>query len=576
MKKIIRGIPKSTIEYLLQLFGPTMDDYPYVLDLKEDYYIISATALKRFRLPADHFFQARNMHHQFVHPDDLPMLMEDLDQIQSGKKSEHNLDYRWLDRQGHAVWINCRGVVIYEQDGSPKYLIGCINEIGKKQKADNVSGLLGEGGLWQYAKECPDVLPGGFVIRIGIDDLGVVNSSLGMNYGDYLLKETADCIQRVMEPGQKLFRLVSDQFIITDISGKSVQDAQILYDRIRYEIACWVEEHRYQTLFTVSAGILSVGGRANDYDQLLTYLEFALNKAKQNGKNECYVFSDADYQSWCQRQELGKQLLCAVNNGFEGFEVYYQPIVDIQAGRVVSAEALLRFFVPAGDAVKTGKDGKAAERIMISPAEFIPILEESGLIIPVGRWLLRKVAAACQNWQKDDPGMRVQANLSYIQVSKTNILREIRKVLKDTGLPAHCLGVELTESGYLEPGAHFQKVWHGLKELGVNVFLDDFGTGYSNFHCLGDLNPDCIKIDRSFTQKALADSYEFALLTQMIQMSKRLGIHVCIEGIETREELDRIARLDPDCIQGYYFSRPVPEQEFTEKFIRQKEMFGNA
>lgn len=214
---------------------------------------------------------------------------------------------------------------------------------------------------------------------------------------------------------------------------------------------------------------------------------------------------------------------------------------------------------------------------MISPAEFIPILEESGLIIPVGRWLIRTAVGVCKEWQKEHPGMRVQVNLSYVQVAKTDVLRDVREVLHETGLSPECLGVELTESGYLEPGAHFQKVWQGLKDLGVKVLLDDFGTGYSNFHCLGDLTPDCIKIDRSFTQKALTDAYEYNLLTQMIWMSKHLNIQVCIEGIETMEELERIAELKPDFIQGYLFSRPVSNAEFTDSFIKRLEGgHGNA
>ena len=574
MRKIIRGIPKKTIEYILQLFGPTMDDYPYVLDLKEDSYLISATAVQRFRLPADRFYNSREVHRQFVYPEDLPALWEDLDRIQSGEKSDHNMEYRWLDRQGDPVWINCRGLVLYEQDGSPRYLIGCINEIGKKQKADNVSGLLGAGGLWQYAQEFPAFLPDGFVMRLGIDDLGVVNSSFGMNFGDYLLKETADCIRRAMEPEQRLFRLVSDQFIITDMSGRSIRDAKQLYDRIRTEISSWVEAHQYQILFTVSAGIIGTGGRVNDYDQILKYLEFALNKAKRAGKNESYVFAEQDYEAWRRRQRLAKQLLYAVNNGYEGFEVYYQPLMNAPEHHLVSAEALMRFYIPA-EAVSP-HDSSEKEQRMVSPEEFIPILEESGLIIPAGRWLLHKAAADCKKWQKYCPGMRVQVNVSYVQVAKTNVLREVREALEESGLPAECMGVELTESGYLDPGGHFQKVWQGLKALGVKVLLDDFGTRYSNFHCLGDLTPHGLKIDRSFTRKALADSYEFNLLAQMIQMSKRLGIYVCIEGIETQEELERILMLGPDRIQGYYFSRPLPEELFRKKFIRQKEMLGNA
>lgn len=558
MKKVIRGVPKETIEYMIRLFAPSMDDYLYVMDMKEDYYVISPDAVERFRLPGDHFYNAREKHQEFVYAEDLPALWADMELTRSGKEDSHDMDYRWLDHQGHPVWINCRGVVLQDVDGTPKYLVGCINEIGRKQKADNVSGLMGEVGLWQYASECPDPLPNGFIMRVGIDDLSGVNGSLGMNYGDYLLKETADCIRRVMEPGQRLFRLVSDQFIISDLGGKTVQDARVLYNRIRYEITRWIEEHQYQTVFTVSAGIIETDGRKNDYDQILKYLEFALNKVKQEGKNECYVFCQEDYNVWTRRQKLRKQLLHAVNNNYDGFELYYQPVMSTKGYGLVSAEALMRFFV----------QDEASGRAMVSPLEFIPILEESGLIIPVGRWLLRTAAKACKSWQKDHPGMRVQINLSYVQVAKANVLREVRDILAETGLAPECIGVELTESGYLEPGTHFQKVWKGLKDTGVKVLLDDFGTGYSNFHCLGDLTPHCIKIDRSFTQKALADSYEYNLLSQMIRMSKRLKIEVCIEGIETEKELQRIAQLKPDYIQGYLFGKPVSEEIFTRNFIR--------
>lgn len=550
------------MEYFIRIFSPTMDDYLYVMDIKEDYYVISPTAVERFRLPGDHFYHAKAAHEQFVYAEDLPALWADMDLTYAGKQESHNMDYRWLDRQGHPVWINCRGILLRDTDGSPKYLIGCINEIGKKQKADNVSGLMGELGLWQYAESCPDILSKGYIIRLGMDDLGEVNGNHGMNYGDYLLRETAECISNVLEPHQKLFRLVSDQFIITDFSGRTVEDACMLYDRIRYSINRWIENHQYQTIFTVSAGIIGTEGRHNDYDQILKYLEFALNEAKREGKNECYVFQQEDYDRWARRQKLKKQLLHAVNNGYKGFEIYYQPVVSTAEHKVVSAEALMRFFI---------QDEASGEPVMISPAEFVPILEESSLIIPVGRWLLSTAAKACRNWQSMYPGMRVQVNLSYIQVAKTNVLREIRNVLEETGLEPECMGVELTESGYLEPGAHFQKVWSGLKELGVKVLLDDFGTGYSNFHCLGDLTPNCIKIDRTFTQKSLSDTYEYNLLTQMIQMSKRLNIRVCIEGIETAEELERISVLEPDYIQGYYFGRPVPEKEFTDRFIRKPE-----
>lgn len=153
---MIHGVPKETMEYMIRLFSPTMDDYLYVLDLKEDYYMISPQAVERFRLPGDHFYHARGTHRTFVYAKDLKILWDDIDKICAGQAENHNLDYRWLDHQGNPVWINCRGLVLHEADGTPKYLIGCSMKSAKNRRQDNVSGLMGEGGLWQYAKECPD------------------------------------------------------------------------------------------------------------------------------------------------------------------------------------------------------------------------------------------------------------------------------------------------------------------------------------------------------------------------------------------------------------------------------------
>ena len=269
---------------IIDLLSPSTDDYLYFIDFRTDFYYIAPQSLERFCVPQNAFYNVMETHRDFVYAEDYPLLTDEFRDLLTTNRCIHNMEYRWLDLNRNPVWINCRGLVLHEEDGTPKYLIGCINEIGKKQKADNVSGLMGEGGLWQYAKECPDSLPAGFIIRLGIDDLSAVNGSFGMNYGDYLLKETAGCIQRAMEPGQRLFRLVSDQFIIIDLTGRTLADARLLYDRIRYEIARWIEEHQYQTVFTVSAGIIDTKDRINDYDPDPQIPGICPHEAKREGR----------------------------------------------------------------------------------------------------------------------------------------------------------------------------------------------------------------------------------------------------------------------------------------------------
>lgn len=245
-----------------------------------------------------------------------------------------------------------------------------------------------------------------------------------------------------------------------------------------------------------------------------------------------------------------------MNENFRGFEAYYQPIVDIRENRLYSAETLLRFRTEALG--------------MVSPVEFIPILEESGLIIPVGRWVLHQAMRACAQIQKEIPNFKMSVNLSYVQVLKSNVLKEILAGVKAYGLAPESIVIELTESGFFEANANFSNFCEGLRANGIPLALDDFGTGYSNFHYLYNLNPSTIKIDRSFTLKALNNDYEYNLLQHMADMTHSIDTKFCIEGIETKEELNKICNMGPDYIQGFYFSKPCPLGTFLDtmhKFI---------
>ncbi len=195
------------------------------------------------------------------------------------------------------------------------------------------------------------------------------------------------------------------------------------------------------------------------------------------------------------------------------------------------------------------------------------MLEESALIIPVGRWVLGKAADACREIQKSIPDFKISFNLSYIQVLKSNALDEILSFVETADLEPGSIIVELTESGLLETNNNFTSFCEGLMSYKIPLALDDFGTGYSNFHYLYNLNPSIIKIDRSFTIKALRNDYEYNLLRHMADMTHSIGSKFCIEGIETKEELDRISSINPDYIQGYYYGRPCPLGEFMDKFI---------
>lgn len=558
MKDTIQGLTMEQIEKVIQIFNPCMDDYMYIMDLKNDYYRISKHATERFMLPDEAFYDATQSHAQFVYKDDYPALNEDLNLILEGKKKSHNLHYRWLDKSGVPVWINCRGQVLDDEDGNPCYLIGCINETGKKQRADNTTGLLGESALASYSTPYSENFPSDFIIRIGIDDFVSINGDTGMRYSDYVLKNVADCIRKNLRDKQYLFHIVADEFIILDFNSKNSEDAVALYENIKKNISAFIDAENYKAVFTISAGITDTSSISGDYEYFMKLSEFALKRAKDSGKNSCYIFNQNDYDSFLRKRLLTTKLHHAVDNDFEGFEAFFQPIVDCKTYRLLGSEALMRFSIPS-------ESGDGIDRI--SPVEFIPILEETGLIIPAGRWMLNQAISMCSEMQEHVPGFKVNINISYVQVIKSDILADILDTMKRYNLPPECIGIEMTESGYIESNSHFLSLWDALKDNKINLIIDDFGTGYSNLHCLCDLNPSYIKLDRYFTNKAMNNTYDHELMVKIIEMAHSLNLQICVEGVEKSEELDDIRKIEADYIQGYLFGKPYCKAEFYDKFI---------
>ena len=548
---LVKRIMSMTLEQLKTLIfelDDCMDDYLYVYDIPDDVYCISPHALERFSIPQSQFQDVLKTHQDFVYHHDLQMLQDDLSQMIDGKKDYHNLQYRWLDKTGKPIWINCRGRIFYNDHHQPHYLIGCINEIGKKQKADNASGLLNEFTLKNVFSHYYTQIHKGFMLRLGIDDFKEINENKGMDYGDIILEETAKCIKKVIHDHQRLYKIVADEFAVVDFESP-LDEAIELYHQIRCQLTEFIESRNYESFFTVSGGIVALDNQ-HDYLEIMRWSEFALNQAKENGKNQYAIFDMNAYNDFQKKRELLKELYQSVNNHMAGFTVHYQPVIDMKDQSIHGVEALLRF---------------QSERFQnVSPIEFIPLLEKSGLIIPVGKWVLDQ-SAKMYNFVKDQlPDLKIQVNLSYIQVLKSNVLQEMKNVIKNNCLPDGHISVELTESGFIESDRQFMKFCEGLKKNEIMLLLDDFGTGYSNFQYLYNLRPHTIKIDRSMTQKALKNDYEKMLLKHMIEMAHSVHSKICIEGIETKEELQQIMEMQPDYIQGFYFGRPMPLKDFIK------------
>ena len=539
---------------MIEAFDPCMDDYLYVFDVQNDQYYISKKSMKRFALPSFQFTHVLDTHRKFVYEEDIEMLEADLEKVMSGENLEHNLTYRWMSVDGEPIWINCRGRIIIGADGKPQFLVGCINEVGTKPIADNVSGLLESFAIKDAWNQQHNTMTNGFVLRIGIDNFKTINEKLGVEYGDFIIHEVANCILDCIHEGQKVFRVVADEFLIIDTAGGTAKDAKALYRKVRNGVDHLISRDNYKAFFTISGGVISGETLGQvDYNELLKYTQFALSEAKARGKNQVYYFQVEDYEKFLRRRKILVELRKAVSNDFEGFDVFFQPIITRGGKDLYAAESLLRFWT--------------SEKETVSPAEFIPILEESGLIIPVGKWVLHRALEMCVKCREKRPDFKVSVNLSYIQILKSNFFKDVTEALEQYKLRPDSLIIELTESGYVENSPVVRKLWEQLKDRGVLIAIDDFGTGYSNLQSIGNMMPDIIKLDRGFTVKALNNNYEHQLMNQIIQLIHSVDLKVCVEGVETMEELTEIERLSADCIQGYYYGKPCEKQAFYKDFV---------
>lgn len=553
IRKLLKEI---AAEDLIELFAPCMDDYLYIIDLQKNTFKISQAAVNRFMISGNSFDDTVNSFQYFVYKEDRSMIAEDLQCIIEGKEKDHNLYYRWLDKNGMPVWINCRGKVIDDKDGKPHYLIGCVNEIGDTQRADNVSGLLGERELRSYISSHIKDSSSEYLIYIGIDGFNAINGTLGVDYGNYVLKSVADCINSCLSDSQKLYHIVADEYMIIDLESHTKDDVMLLQKKICKKIEEFIISEKYKVVFTISTGIIYAKMLLKYYDEYRKIAVFSLKQAKSMGGNGVYFFEKEDYELFLRKEKIKSALRNAVANGFEGFDVYYQPIMDCDSGHMIGAEALMRFSMY--------QDKKKEP---VSPVEFIPLLEETGLIIPAGRYVLNKAVSMCHEMRQYIPEFKINVNISYIQMVKSDIWKDILSSIKQYDLPPECLCAELTESGYTDMTPYFYKLRKKFEEKNLQFVLDDFGTGFSNLHCIVNMKPNYVKLDNDFTAKAMSNARDFELLKKIVEMVHSIDIRICIEGIEKEEWYQKLKEIHVDYLQGYLFGKPCEKNQFLNKFI---------
>ena len=503
-----------------------------------------------------------------IHPDDMERAVADFNSHLEGKTPYYASEFRIRTRAGKYKWVFNRGKALNDSNGKPVKLAGSLTDISDRKKhEENIEFLAYYDPLTKlpnrtlFMERLNEELRRpksdgqcGAVFFIDFDDFKKINDTLGHDYGDHILKIIAEKISAVKGDNDIICRFGGDEFLILMPEVASREQVVKLADSILESFNSNLETEEKQMYITCSIGITLYPKDGTDTNVILKNADTAMYKAKEAGKNK-YVFYDQDmYDKLERRIRIEQVLRGAIQN--EELKIYYQPQFDAQTKKIVGFEALLRLF--------------SKELGVISPAEFIPVAEETGLIVAIGEWVLLNACRKSKEWQ--DRGLKqcyISVNISSAQLQQVNFLSTVMDILKETKLPSNSLELEITESMLMKSMEDNVKILEELRKNEIKIALDDFGTGYSSLNYLRKIPIDTLKIDKSFIDGICQNSTEEAIAEGIIQLAHKMQLKVVAEGVETLQQLEILQEKNCDRIQGYLFSKPLPEEQIEEILVKE-------
>ena len=498
-----------------------------------------------------------------IHAEDRPHFEQVLWQHLQGRTPHFEAEYRMRHRDGTYRWMLGRGVSVRDKDGQAVRIAGSQADITSRKEAeikllhevlhDSLTGLPNRA---HFLKELDRLITEknqtdrDFALMfLDLDYFKHINDSLGHHVGDQFLVAVTGRIKSILRPSDMLARVGGDEFAIAVQDVKQVADVTHIADRVQEALSHVIVAGGTEILVTVSIGITMVTQKGKTADGLIREADTAMYRAKATGKGRRKVFDSTLQAQSLQRISCERMLRQALPRG-ELF-VHYQPIVSLETGRISACEALVRWQHP--------------ERGMVLPGEFIPVAEESGLINPIGEWVLQQACRQVVAWNRENPtDIRMAVNVSLRQCAFGNLSGVVGRILKETGLEPGSLQLEITESSLMENPDDLLEQMIELYAKGVQFSLDDYGTGYSSLTYVRRLPVRTLKIGESSAREVVADPEGAALASGLISLGRNLGLQVIGEGVETVKQLDFFQSEGCHEVQGHLFSRAVDPAAFAE------------
>lgn len=538
---------------LFEAFGNASDYiYIYVCDMKLDLTRWSKNTADFFALGSEYMEHAGENWMQKIHPDDRAAYFEDINAVFSGRSERHNCQYRAKNKYGVYVWLECKGSVIFDENGEPAVFAGLMTRLDGQNKYDSLTHLLVgfEMSDYNFSEKS------GAAILFGIDGFRKINNTNGYVYGNKVLSAFAGVLQQFAGEKDFVCRLQGDEFLI--VSPDADERAMlVLYKKVRERC----RNMRFMTdgvkSFSVSAGIVTYPKDGAKYDDLMINLEHSLEYVKEHKMERAVVYSKKIAERHNRINMVQEALTRSIKDNFSGFELYFQPILDSRTKRIVECESLLRWKTP--------------EIQDSSPYEFIKLLEESGEIREVGVWVMEEALRHAAKWQREYGDVSVSFNVSYLQLMDEDFIKRLVEKAEEYQVNPKLVMIELTESCNAEDTEMLSRQFDYLRGLGFKIAMDDFGTEYASFGLLHDVSMDVLKIDQKFVRGLIKqeNKADWAIIESVVDMCSKLSIQTVAEGIETEEIQDMIGKIGVSYLQGYLYSKPVPEAEF-EEMLRQR------
>ena len=503
-----------------------------------------------------------------THPDDLPTALSNIGQTLKGKVQASQMEKRYIHKSGHEVWVHWSVSLVRDQYSKSVHLIFQIQDITDRKLAeqqlhhdafhDALTGLPNRALFMDHlklaiARSRRNAQTRFAVLYLDLDRFKVINDSLGHTIGDQLLVGIADRLKNNLRPGDTVARLGGDEFtvLVEDIADDA--EAVQVAERVQKELSVPFTLSGREVFTTVSMGIAPSSTGYERAEDILRDADTAMYRAKSMGKARYEIFDKAMHARAINLLQMETDMRRALER--EEFVLHYQPIVALENFQLRGFEALVRWQHP--------------ERGFISPMDFIPVAEETGMIVPLGEWVMREACRQMHGWQMKfplDQPLFITVNLSSKQFTQESLISTFAMILQETGVKPQSVKLEITESVVMENVDTATDMLRQLRSLGVKLAIDDFGTGYSSLSYLHRFPIDTLKIDRSFVTRMSENNENTEIVRTIVVLAQNLGMDVVAEGVETNEQLVILQKLGCENGQGYFFSKPV-NADGAEKII---------